>query len=190
MTDVVMLEAALFQLRAAAASVTDAFLAPQLQLALNVLSGAIASAGQSLNAATVNDLEFALNDLAGVVGELSADDADAIAPSVALLREDVDRLKEATALPPAVRAAIGAFQAKLKARRTAIDRQLYREEGSPTQDPPHPPEELRADALPLRHALFAAGFTTPALDALIEEPASVVFQSLRDIGDELEVITG
>ena len=32
---------------------------------------------------------------------------------------------------------------------------------------PHPPAELRAEALPIREQLAAAGFTTPALDALI-----------------------
>jgi len=186
MTDIVLLEAALFQLRAAAASISDS----QLRLAINVLGGAIASAGEMLNASTVNDVEFALNDLLASVDELSAADADAIAPAVALLREDVARLKEETSLSPAVLASIAALQTKLKARRTAIERNLYRAEDTPEQAPPHPPEELRADAMPLRDSLAAFGFATPALDALIEDPSSIVFQSLRDISDELEVITG
>ena len=109
---------------------------------------------------------------------------------LALLREDVARLKEETSLSSDVMTSIAALQTKLKARRSAIERNLYRAEGSPEQTPPHPADELREDAIPLRDALAAAGFATPALDALIEEPASLVFQSLRDISDELEVITG
>jgi hypothetical protein len=186
MTDVILLEAALFQLRTAAASVTSS----QLNLAIIVLGSAISAAGESVTASTVNDIEFALNDLAAVVDELSADDAAAIEPAVSLLREDVARLKEETSLPQEVFSAIAAMQSKLKARRTSIERNLYRAEDSPEQVPPHPPEELRADAIPLRDALAAAGFATPALDALIDDPSSVVFQSLRDISDEMEVITG
>jgi hypothetical protein len=184
MTDVVLLEAALFQLQTAAASITDG----QLRLATSVLANAIAAAGQSLNASTVNDVEFALNDLAAIVDELN--DADEVSRAVALLRADVTRLKEETSLSSAVLAAIAALQTKLKARRNAIERNLYRAEDAPEQAPPHPAEELRADAIPLRESLAAAGFATPALDALIEDPASLVFQSLRDISDELEVITG
>ncbi|MEA2568286.1 MAG: hypothetical protein QOI24_287 [Acidobacteriota bacterium] len=190
MTDVVLLEAALFQLRAAAASITDEMFASQLNLATSVLGNTIAAAGESLNASTVNDVEFALSDLAAVVDELSAADAQMIAPAVELLRQDVARLKEETSLSADVMTTIAALQAKLKARRSAIERNLYRAEGSPEQTPPHPADELREDAIPLRDALAAAGFATPALDALIEEPASLVFQSLRDISDELEVITG
>jgi hypothetical protein len=190
MTDVVLLEAALFQLRAAAASINDEMFASQLNLATSVLGNAITAAGHSLNASTVNDIAFALGDLTAVVDDLSADDAAALAPSVELLRQDVARLKEETSLSPDVMSAIAALQTKLKARRQAIERNLYRAEGSPEQIAPHPADELRNDALPLRDALAAAGFATPALDALIEDPASLVFQSLRDISDELEVITG
>jgi hypothetical protein len=190
MSDVVMLEAALFQLRSAASSVSDPFLGSQLQLTLGVVAHAVDGVAQSLSAASVNDLEFALNDLAGVADQLSGDDEAAIAPVVAMMRDDVARLKEATSLPATVLAAIAALQTKLKARRSAIERQLYRTEGTPEQPLPHPPEELREEAMPLREALATAGFSTPALDALIVDPSSLVFQSLRDISDELEVITG
>ena len=72
MTDVVMLEAALFQLKTAIDSVTDEMVAPQLRLSMSVLSNAVEAAGQSPSPAAVNDVEFALNDVAAMVGELSA----------------------------------------------------------------------------------------------------------------------
>jgi len=53
-----------------------------------------------------------------------------------------------------------------------------------------PLEALRDEALPLRDQLVAAGFATPALDGLIDDPASLRFHSLTEIVDELEVIGG
>jgi hypothetical protein len=190
MTDLVMLEAALFQLRAAIASIDDEFYGSQLSLALNVLAGAIESAGQSLSAATVNEVEFALSDLRGLAGELSASDAATLEPLLQLLSSDVAQLKSATALAPEMVAAIRALQAKLKARRAAIERETFRDPSAPSEPLPHPPEELRAEALPLREGLARAGFATPALDALIAEPASLRFHSLGEIVSELDVVVG
>ena len=93
--ELTLLESALFQLKAAAASVNE------MQLTITVLSQAIESAQQHLSAAVVNDIDFALNDVAGAVGELSAADAERIAPIVTLLQDDVARLKESTSLPVA-----------------------------------------------------------------------------------------
>ena len=55
---------------------------------------------------------------------------------------------------------------------------------------PHPPESLREEALPLREQLAAAGFATPALDGLIDDPESLRFHSINEIVDELDVIAG
>src|SRR5882672_11885472 len=99
-----LIEAALFQLKSAAADV-DPMYASQMQLTVSMLTNAVAAAQQGASAATVNDIEFALNDLAGVVGELSAADADRVEPIVKLLQEDVARLKESTALPSTVTSA-------------------------------------------------------------------------------------
>ena len=95
--DLVMLEASLFQLRTAIASIEDETTLPQLELTVSVLANAAATAHAALNAARVNDIEFALNDVAGVADSLSSDDAAAIAPAIDMLRADVDVLKEATA---------------------------------------------------------------------------------------------
>jgi hypothetical protein len=187
--ELALIEAALFQLKAAASEV-DPINASQMQLTISMLANAVDAARQGVSAAAVNDVEFALNDLSAVLGELSAADADRIGPIVAMLQDDVARMKEANELPATVTSAIRAFQTKLKARRAAIERQTYRPEGSPEEPLPHPPQELQREAMPLREKLSGAGFSTPALDALIADPASLRFHSITDILNELDVISG
>ncbi len=189
MNDVVLLEAALFQLRTAAGSV-DPMFASQMQLTISVLANAIEAGRRGMSPAVVNDIEFALNDVIGVVGELSAGDAARISPIVTLLQDDVARLKEATALPPAVMNNIRALQGKLRVRRAAIERQTYRAEGAPEEPLPHDPAELQREALPLRQELAKAGFATPALDTLIADSSSLRFHSINEIINELDVILG
>lgn len=182
-----MLEAALLQLRAASGDV-DPESAPQLGLCLNVLARLIADGHDVVNAAIVNDIEFAMNDLSTAIDELPQTDADRLAPLLAVLREDLAALKSATALDPGLIAQIRLFQAKLHERMKAIERQTYVEGGSVPI--PHPPEALREEAIPIASQLAAAGFPTPALDALILEPESLRFHSVRELFDELEVIVG
>ena len=179
-----LLEAALFQLKSAAASVNE------MQLTINLLSNAIEAAHQGISPAVVNDIEFALNDVAASIADLSAADAERIAPIVTTLQDDVERLKESTSLAPPVIKAVKALQAKLKMRRSAIERQTYRPEGAPEEPLPHPPEELQREAIPLREQLAAAGFATPALDGLIADASSLRFHSISEILNELDVIAG
>lgn len=185
-----MLQAALFQLRGAIDGIEDPFLRSQIRLGTDVLSNAIDNAGNGVNAAAVNDIEFALNDVLGAVGELTAPDAATLLPIVEMLQRDVIALKELTALAPEVVSALRALQEKLKIRRSAIERQTFVENAADAAPLPHPPTELRAEALPLRDSLTAAGFTTPALDALIADPTSLRFHSINEIIDELDVIAG
>jgi hypothetical protein len=86
--------------------------------------------------------------------------------------------------------AIRSFQSKLRARRVAIERQTYRPEGAAQEPLHHPPDQLRAEAVPLRQQVAAAGFATPALDGLISDPASLRFHSINEIINELDVIVG
>jgi len=181
-----MLQAALFQLRSAMESIEDPFIRTQMHLAVGVLGNAVDGAANGVNAAAVNEIDFALNDVAGAVADLPQSEAAPIEPLLAMLRNDVDALKTATALPADVVAGVRALQAKLKVRRNAIERQTYVENASEAL--PHAPEELRAEALPLRDRLASAGFATPALDALIDDPASIRFHSINEILDELDVI--
>jgi hypothetical protein len=187
MTDVVMLEAALFQLRAAASDI-DRDVAPQLALCVNVLANAIAAGHDGVNASVASDIEFAFNDLSAAVDELPQADADRLAPMMATLRRDIEALTAATALDPTVIAQIHAFQSKLRERMKAIERQTFVEGGA--EPLPHPPEALRDEAIPIARQLVAAGFSTPSLNALIADPASTRLHSLRDIADELDVILG
>ena len=188
MTDVVMIEATFLQLRAAAGDV-DASFAPELSLCVSVLANAIASARNGVNAARVSDIEFAANDLGAAIDELPQSDADRLAPLLAALRDDLESLKAATSLDPALIDQIHAFQSKLGERLKAIERQTYVEGGSDAPLP-HPPASLRDEAVPLARQLVAAGFGTPSLDALIAEPDSLLFHSIREILDELDVILG
>lgn len=190
MTDTVLLEASLFQLKAAVAAVDDPMFNTQLQLTLDVLSNAVASAMESLSPATMNDVEFALNDVAGTVGELNAADAAAITPALDMMQADVAILKQATALPAEVVMEVRALQKKLRARRSAVERQTYRAEGAPEEPLPHPPEELKGEAVPLRQKLAQAGFATPSLDDFIADESTLRFATIGDIVDELEVIVG
>ena len=57
MTDVVMIEAALFQLRAASGDVDPAS-APQLGLCINVLAGAIAAGHEGVNSMSLTMAAF------------------------------------------------------------------------------------------------------------------------------------
>ncbi len=176
-----MLEAALFQLRNSAEEI------PSLEVFFAMLANAIAGARDGINAARINDIEFALNDLAAAIDELPATDFERLAPALRMMRDDVERLKAETALPRELVDRIRGFQKKLRERGAAIERQTYRE-GGEAPSLPHPPEELRVEALPLREQLAASGFATPSLDALIDDPASLRFHSIGEIVDELDVM--
>lgn len=76
-----MMQAALFQLRGMIDGIEDPFLRSQIRLGTDVLSNAIENASNGVNAAIVNEIEFALNDVIGA-GELTAPDAAQLLPIV------------------------------------------------------------------------------------------------------------
>src|SRR5262249_1985152 len=115
MSDVVMLEAALFQLRNGAQGLS------QLDVFFTVLSNASAGAGDGINAGSINDIAVALNDLTQATGELPAADYNRLAEPLQMLRDDVARLKEQTSLSRELVDRIRAFQQKLRARAWAIE---------------------------------------------------------------------
>lgn len=185
MSELVMMEAALFQLRAALTSDPSHL---EMRLGANVLGGAIAAAKENgLNAARVADIEFALNDLAAAAEN---EQAEEIRGAIEMLQHDVTQLRAATTLPPEIAQAIAALSAKLRERKNAIERAQYRLEGTPEPVLPHPPEELRTEAIPLARQLAGAGFDTPALDLLVADPDELRYHSIVDILNELEVISG
>lgn len=186
MSELVMMEAALFQLRAALGD--DPMLMP-VRLSADVLGHAISAAKeQGLNAARVNDIEFALNDLVAAIDDAGA--PDGVYGSIAMLQNDAASLRAATSLPPELIGAIRELQLKLRTRAKALERGQYRAEGTAEAPLPHPPEELRETAIPLVRQLAAAGFDTPSLDVLVADPESVRYHNLNEIIDELDVIAG
>ena len=112
MSELLMMEAALFQLRAALGD--DPMLVP-IRISADMVGNAIAAAkANGLNAARVNDIEFALNDLVAAIDDAGA--PDEVYPAIALLQNDAAALRAASALPAAVVQAIRELQVKLKAR--------------------------------------------------------------------------
>ncbi|HEX6161382.1 MAG TPA: hypothetical protein VF111_14500 [Thermoanaerobaculia bacterium] len=185
MNELVMMEAALFQLRAA---LTDDPSHLEMRLGANVLGGAIATAKENgVNAARVSDIEFALNDLAAAAEN---ETSEAIRGALEMLQQDLQPLRAATMLAPEIAQGIAALSAKLRERKNAIERAQYRLEGSSEPELPHPPEELRMEAIPLARQLAGAGFDTPALDLLVADPDELRYHSLVEIINELEVISG
>jgi hypothetical protein len=189
MNEIVMMQAALFRVRAAIGSIEDPFTRSQVQLASDVFGNALAGAASEFNAARVGEIDFAFNDLVGAASDLSAADAEALAPAFEVLRTDLDALKSMVALPHEIVTAIRELVRKLKVRRAAIERQTYVENAA-ASSLPHPPEELSGEAIVIRDRLLSAGYATPALDILIEDPSSLRFHSINEIVDELEVIAG
>jgi hypothetical protein len=186
MSELVMMEAALFQLRAAIGDDPDYL---PIRISADVLANAVHASKVGVNAARVNDIEFALNDLVAAIDD-ATNAPDAVYSAVALLQNDAAALRNATALPQDVVAKIHALQARLRERAKAMERAQYRAEGTEPEPLPHPPEELRNDAIPLARLLASAGFDTPALDALLADPDELRYHTMNEIVDELDVIAG
>ncbi|HUR81458.1 MAG TPA: hypothetical protein VM733_11875 [Thermoanaerobaculia bacterium] len=186
MSELLMMEAALFQLRAALGD-DPMYLA--IRISADVLSQNLAVAKErGVNAARVNDIEFALNDLVAAIDDAGA--PDEVYRAVALLQSDTAALRQASSLPPGVIDAVRALQVKLKARAKAMERAQFRAEGTEADPLPHPPEELRNDAIPLVRQLTAAGFDTPSLVGLVADPDELRYHTLNEVADELGVVVG
>ena len=180
------MEAALLELRAA---VSDDPSLQAMRLSADVLANAInAATSRGINAARVNDIEFALSDLVSAVDDAGA--PDVVLFAVARLQNETAALRRAHALPAETIAVIRDLVHRLRTRAKALERSQYRVEGTEAAPIPHPAEELRELAIPIARQLAAAGFATPSLDALIARPNSLRYHSVNEIADELEVIAG
>ena len=186
MNELLMMEAALFQLRSAAADDMELM---AVRISTDVLANALQAAkDQGVNAARVNDIEFALNDLVAAIDDAGA--PDALLGSVMMLQNDAAALRAAVALPAEVVAAVRSLQVKLKARAKAMERSQFRMEGAPEEPLPHPPAELKEAAIPIARQLAAAGFETPVLDTLIANADELRYHTLNELVDELDVVVG
>ena len=171
------------RLSAAAQQIGD----PALNLAGTVLANAVGTARASLNPSSVSDIAFAVNDVVGSLESLSAADAAQVEPIVEELKKEVEALRSATALPPALVEAARAFQQKLRIRRAAIERRTFKETQS---ELPHPPEELYTEAASIKPLLSRAGFATPSLDAFCKSRGSLRFHEIVEMIDEIDTIIG
>lgn len=181
-----MMEAALFQLRAAVGD--DPMMMP-IRISADVLANAVAAAkSDGINAARVNDIEFAFNDLVAAIDDSGA--PDEVYAAVALLQNDTAALRNATALPAELTRSMRELQTKLRARARAMERAQYRAEGTESEPLPHTPEELREAAVPIGRQLLAAGFATPSLDELIAHPHELRYHTLNEVVDELDMVLG
>ncbi len=186
MNELTAMEGALQQLRAAASD--DPELLP-IRISADVMANAVTAAKDNgVNAARVNDLEFALSDLLSAVDDAGA--PDAMLSAVAILQNGTAALRRAHALSGETVTAIRDLVSRLRTRAKALERSQYRVEGSEAPEIPHPPAELRELAILLSRQLTAAGFTTPALDELIARPTAMRYHNVNEIADELEVISG
>ena len=186
MNELLMMEVALFQLRAAVGD--DPMLMP-VRISADVLANVLAAAkNDGVNAARVNDIEFALNDLMAAVDDAGA--PDEVFSAIALLQNDTAALRNATALPAELTQSIRELQTKLRERAKAMERAQYRVEGSAAEELPHAPELLREAAIPIVRQLEAAGFGTPALDELLARPHELRYHMINEIVDELDVVLG
>ena len=186
MNGLVMMEAALFQLRAALEE--DPALLP-IRLSADVLANAVTNAhANGINTARVNDIEFALRDLVEAVDDAGA--PDTLLSAVALLQNDVAALRAQTLLPRSLMTEIHGLQTKLRERAKAMERSQYRAEGMASEPLPHPPEILRIEAISVARQLAVAGFETPALDVLVADAESLRYHTINEIVDELEVVCG
>ena len=186
MTELMMMEAALFQLRVALGD--DPALLP-VRISADVFGNALAAAmSEGVNAARVNDIEFALNDLIAAIDD--SDAPDELFAAVAMLQNDTARLRNEYSLPPELLAQMRALQARLRTRAKAMERSQFRVEGTEPEPLPHPPEELKAAAVPIARQLEAAGFQIPAIDTLLNDPDDLRYHTLNEVADELDVILG
>jgi hypothetical protein len=160
------LEGAIAGMTAAFESFDDAMFIPQLELSRNMFANNLRAAAGDLNPRTMKELDFTFNDLRTFASELTDDDAARLAPSLATIEASLATLRSAAALPADLVAAIQALRAKLKARKGALERALYRPPESAPEPIPHSPSELRDEASRIAEALKSNGFDTPELDEL------------------------
>ena len=186
MSELMMMEAALFQLRVAVGD--DPQLLP-VRISADVFGNALAAAAsEGVNAARVNDIEFALNDLIAAIDD--SDAPDEVFAAIAMLQNDTAKLRSEHSLPAELLAQMRALQTKLRARAKAMERSQFRVEGTEPEPLPHPPEELKADAVPIARQLAAAGFQIPAIDTLLNDPDELRYHTLNEVVDELDAVLG
>ena len=163
MNELTTMEAALRELRAALDDDPDLL---AIRISTDVLGNAVTAAKDSgVNAARVNDLEFALNDLVSAVDDAGA--PDAVLTAVAVLQNGTAALRRTNALSAETVAAIRAScRAGARARKRSSAASTAWKAPTRRRSRTAPAELLRAGH-PTRPTARRRGFTTPSLDEII-----------------------
>ncbi len=169
-------------------SFDDGMFIPQLELSRNMFAGNLSAAAEQLNPRTMKELDFTYNDLRTFPSDLSDEDAARVPPSLAPIEQAPSTLPAPAALPADLVAAIKSLRAKLKTRKGALERALYRPPESEATPIPHPPSELRAEATKIADAIREQGFDTTELDELATDSDDELGQlSIERLIDELDL---
>jgi hypothetical protein len=161
------LDEAIAAMTAAFESFEDGMFIPQLELSRNMFQNNLSAAAEQLNPRTLKELDFTFNDIRTFASELTESDHARLAPSLDAIEAVLAALRGSAALPAGLVASIRALRAKLKERKSALERALYRPPGSAPEPLPHPPADLGAEAAGVAQELQANGFDTPELDELV-----------------------
>lgn len=169
-------------------SFDDGMFIPRLELSRNMFASNLAAAAEQLNPRTMKELDFIYNDLRTFAAELTDDDASRLAPALTAIEQALATLRGSAALPADLVAAIKSLRTKLKTRKGALERALYRPPESEATPIPHPPSELKAEASPIADAIREQGFDTTELDELATASDDELGQlSIERLVDELDL---
>jgi hypothetical protein len=188
--DLTSFRAATEALFTALKEIDDEMFGAEINLLAAILRGSVGELLAGPNARRVSDVDFALNDLASAVSNLAGEEQEMVQGDLDRVVAQLGELRSSYSLPAELRETMRAFQQKLKVRITAIERDTYREPGTPSTPLPHEPRELRAEAQTIQSALRRAGYDTPMLDQLIDDTDSMRLRQIADLMDELDVIIG
>jgi hypothetical protein len=182
------LDEAIAAMTAAFEGFEDGMFIPQLELSRNMFQNNLSAAAEQLNPRTMKELDFTFNDIRTFASELTEGDHARIAPILDSIEAALAALRGSAALPAGLVASIRALRAKLKERKSALERALYRPPGSAPEPLPNPPDALRAEASAIAQQLQANGFDTPELDDLVSYEGDELGQlSIERLVEELDL---
>ena len=182
------LDEAIAGMTAAFEGFDDAMFVPQLELSRNMFASNLASAAEQLNPRSMKELDFTFNDIRTFASELTEEDHARLAPILDAIEAALGSMRGSAALPAELLGAIKALRAKLKARKSGLERALYRPPESAPEPFPLPPAELRAEASSIATELQENGFETPELDELVADSGDELGQlSIERLVEELDL---
>jgi hypothetical protein len=177
-------------LAAACGTIDDRFYARQVKLSGNLLVDALNALRGEVTPRLLRDADFALNDLVQLVAELPRDEQEELGEAIGDLRSGLDSLRAGHWFDEELVSRLGELRSKMAERHRAAERAVFLPPEAEREPLPHPPTELSRDVLPLRDALRAGGFETPALDRLADTPDDFLVRDCTAVIDEIDSVVG